>query len=681
MKRAVLFLGLSALLHFSGSAQQYMGVATGNYSGLSSLYLNPANIADNHERIVIDLFGINAGVDNSLGKINTSGINKFVNGSDVSVNDVFTYSNSSTFNLMAPYAEVRGPGILIGISRKHSIALTTRIRGINQFNNFDRTLYRTVTDSTYTNSGNIDLTAQNFNWTAHLWAEAALTYGAVVLERGRSELKAGITLRYLGGIGYLGLKGHNMDIHFASGQDSLYARNTDIEYASNVVNSTGALGNGLSNNNIFNQFFGSKSGNGLSVDAGIIYDYLEPGAAKTYDMDGKTGIPDPAVNRYKLRLSASVADLGYINYNGDNNYVANVKGNGTLTGSGIINNVKDFSDFTAYAKSQGFSADTGKTATRLYMPAAMLLSADYHAWRHVYVNATYLANLANRQDYGNSFYNRLTVTPRYDTRLFSIAVPVGYSALANDMKVGLGIRVSGFYIGTDDMLVLFGSKQYGVNMYAGAFVPLYRHIPKDRDGDHVSDKKDWCPDDMGTWEHHGCPLGSDKDEDRQKQEEQTDSTRDCPFAAGLAAPQDNKDADGDGIPDAEDACPNVAGVASNHGCPETGVPAKATTDLRAATLLWEKGQKHITREDALVLDRFVHLLKEYPGKKLVISSFTYTKCLQTVAGTSASHAQTVARYLMEQGIKPEQLDERNISSQQKLDNTGKHKSWLTLELK
>ena len=636
MKKTLICI-LAATAGFTAGAQKNFGEATGNWSGLGSLYLNPANIADSREKFCIELFSVNAGVDNNLGQINTNGIGKFINGNNTSLNDVFSYGSNSKFSLMAPYAEVRGPGFMATINRRHSIAVTTRVRGFNQFNNFDKSLYRTITDSTYTANGNVDLNAQNFNWTAHLWAEAALTYGAVVLEKGRSELKAGVTVRYLGGIGYLGLKGKNMDIHFNAGQDSLYARNTDIEYASNIVNSGSALANGLSNNNFFSQFFGSKSGSGVGADFGIVYDYLEKDAAERYDMDGKTNIPDPSKNRYKLRLSAAVTDLGAITYNTADNYTVNVTGNGYISGNSFASNLNNFTNFTSYAQKQGFNADTGRAATKVYMPATLLVSADYHAWRNVYVNASYLNNMVNRQNFGNSYYNQFTVTPRYDTRLYSVAVPVTYSALAGNMKMGLAVRVWGFFVGSDDMLLLLSNHQYGVNLYAGASVPFYRRRPKDGDGDHVSNRKDKCPADMGTWENRGCPV---KDEDRSK--EVRDTTDNCPEARGLEL-QDTADID-------QTTERGEQEPAEEH--PANAAARKALT-IRAITMPWSRKKSKFDEEETKALNRFAGLMKEYPKGKLQVEGHTGNNDDPAAdKAASAHYAEVVKQYLVSQGIAP-----------------------------
>ena len=645
MKRLLLLLSF-VFMACSLNAQNYLGISTSNWSGTSALYLNPANVADNRDRMAIDIIGFNAGVDNNLGKLNSiGGINKFLNGSNSNVNDVFSFTNNSKFSLLAPYAEIRGPGIMLSKGRWFNVALTTRIRGINQFNNFDQTLYRTITDSSYTANGNVNLTAQNFNWTGHLWSEAAFTYGAVVLQKGQHELKVGGTIRYLGGIGYVSLKGHNLDAHYTNGSDSFYASNTDLEYGSNVLSARSAL---LTDNNYFDAFFGKKGGNGVGGDIGVVYDYITDSVSDRYDMDGRSGIPDQSKNRYKLRFSASVTDLGHITYKGSDNYGVSVSGGGSITGQGLSNNVNNFNSFKNYVQTRGFNVDTGQITSKLYMPAKLMLSADYNAWKWLYINAMYLNNLANRNNYGNSFYNQITVTPRFDVRRMSIALPITYSFLARDFKTGLGVRYNGFYIGSDDMLVLFSRKQYGLNMYVGGYVPFIKYKPKDRDGDHVSDRRDRCPDEYGTWENRGCP---ETDKQRRKREA-ADTTDNCPEASGLA-PMDElqvvKDTDGDGIPDDEDACPTVAGVASNHGCPEKQVEKKLT-NLNEATLPMYNNKAGIMEADYPVLDRFVKLLKEYPGEKLTVEG--YSSEVKSKMHTALAHkqAEKVKEYFVVNGI-------------------------------
>lgn len=86
-------------------------------------------------------------------------------------------------------------------------------------------------------------------------------------------------------------------------------------------------------------------------------------------------------------------------------------------------------------------------------------------------------------------------------------------------------------------------------------------VPKDRDGDGVLDSVDVCPDVPGLATLKGCP-DTDKDGIADNEDK-------CPTVAGLAKYQGCPvpDSDKDGINDENDKCPTVPGVARYEGCP------------------------------------------------------------------------------------------------------------------
>ena len=459
MRPLLLFVGICAANMVN--AQRYFGVATSEYSSYNSLFLNPASIAGCNEKVVVNIFSIGVSADNNLGT--------FSKLSELGNTNAFTNSGGNQFSMLVPVAEVRGPGVLIGLNDPHkqTFALTTRVRGINQFNNFNQSLYKTVTDGTNSSNQNYTFQTSDFNWTAHIWSELGLSYGIVVVDNDESQLKAGITLRYLGGIDYLTLKGNNLNVRYTSGNDTFYASQSDIEYGSNILSANNAISNGVSTSNLLGSFFGSKQGGGLGADVGVSYSYIFGG-----------GGPGSSEDSHKLGLSASVTDIGAVKYKEGNNFVVNVTGNGYLTGKGLSDHLNNYNDFRNYIVTQGFTADTGSRSTKVYMPTAFLFGADYQIYQHIYVNATYIANLANRQNYGNSYYNQLTITPHYDMKLLSAALPITYSALAHDMKIGMGFRIGGFFFGSDDMLALFSNHQHGFGFYMGGCIPIFKKTDK-----------------------------------------------------------------------------------------------------------------------------------------------------------------------------------------------------------
>lgn len=86
--------------------------------------------------------------------------------------------------------------------------------------------------------------------------------------------------------------------------------------------------------------------------------------------------------------------------------------------------------------------------------------------------------------------------------------------------------------------------------------------PVDQDGDGVPDADDRCPAIAGTAEYSGCP-DSDGDGVPDDQDECASVFGKAEFK-GCPPP----DRDGDGIVDSEDRCPDQAGPQETNGCPD-----------------------------------------------------------------------------------------------------------------
>jgi OmpA-OmpF porin, OOP family len=85
--------------------------------------------------------------------------------------------------------------------------------------------------------------------------------------------------------------------------------------------------------------------------------------------------------------------------------------------------------------------------------------------------------------------------------------------------------------------------------------------PKDADKDGVPDMQDACPSVKGLLSMQGCP-----DTDGDGIADKDDA---CPNEAGTVATKGCPDADGDGVANAQDNCPNNAGKPENGGCPDS----------------------------------------------------------------------------------------------------------------
>lgn len=592
MRKIRLILALALMLPTLVQAQRYLGIATSNWSGTNGMYLNPANIADSRTKFSIDLFSVNLGINNNMAKVNNGLSGLFNIGDNDNISDIFVFDpNQKEFSLVLPYAEIRGPGAMVSINEKHSVALSTRVRAMNQFHNFNQDLYRTIIDQDFRNQNGVySIKSDAFNYTTHAWSEIGLSYAGVIYDGGEHFLKGGLTLRYLMGALYVATTSNNLEAtaYTAQGADSLVVTNTNVLFGSNITS-----GNGVSSS--VGDYLGG-GGNGIGADLGLVYEWRPDidSDRYRYDMDGKTNILNRGMNKYKLRASVSVTDLGTITYK-DNNFIANISTrpnqSATIRGGDLADSIGNYEELKAYANNNGLNLDTATNATesKLVLPTSIVVGVDYHAVSNLYFNAMFIGNLANRSEFGNSNYGQITVTPRWDTRVFSAGLPLTYDFLTSSLKVGVGLRVGGFFVGSDDLGGLFGDA-YGMNFYFGAYVPFNYKKPKDSDRDMVSNRKDKCKNEKGVWEEMGCPI-PDKDGDGILDNEDkcpdvagsktaagcpdgdldgvADAEDRCPAEAGSPALQGCPDRDNDGIADLDDACPDVPGLAQYKGCPDT----------------------------------------------------------------------------------------------------------------
>lgn len=151
-------------------------------------------------------------------------------------------------------------------------------------------------------------------------------------------------------------------------------------------------------------------------------------------------------------------------------------------------------------------------------------------------------------------------------------------------------------------------------------------------------------------------------------------------AARLAAEKANadrlalqaRDSDGDGVPDLEDNCPNVAGAADNHGCPaeqKQQVVITGTTLQILDRVHFATGKAKIEKRSFGLLDQVAAVLNGHPEMaKVEVQGHTDDRGTMTTNMTlSQARANAVAKYLVGKGIAPERLRARGYGPHQPLD--------------
>ncbi|MDA0714299.1 MAG: OmpA family protein [Bacteroidetes bacterium] len=136
----------------------------------------------------------------------------------------------------------------------------------------------------------------------------------------------------------------------------------------------------------------------------------------------------------------------------------------------------------------------------------------------------------------------------------------------------------------------------------------------DSDGDGIANAKDACPDVAGLAEFNGC-IDSDGDgisDDKDR----------CPSESGSEALKRCPDTDGDSVADVDDKCPDVAGLAKNKGCPEVSQAVKEVFTKALQGIQFESGRDVIKSSSFTILNNVADIMKENPAYKLFIQGHT-----------------------------------------------------------
>jgi len=200
----------------------------------------------------------------------------------------------------------------------------------------------------------------------------------------------------------------------------------------------------------------------------------------------------------------------------------------------------------------------------------------------------------------------------------------------------------------------------------------------DRDGDGVLDFYDKCPDEPGP-KPSGCPAPGDRDADGFM-----DPDDKCPDEPGIAPDGcPDKDADQDGILVPDDKCPTEPetknGFEDGDGCPD-GIPTEVEQfEGTLEGVFFDFGADTLREESKATLDKAAEILSKHPSVKVEISGHT-----DAIGGREANmnlsqrRADAVKRYLVDKGIKPEQIETRGAGPDEPIDsnksNAGRAKN-------
>lgn len=455
-----------------GQSFSFPGTRMGNYTGVQSVFFNPAQAADSKYKFDLNLFGISGGFGNNKASYSLNAVVSSFN-PDNSVNSLFSGDGrlSGQANL-----DILGPSLLISLPKKSGIMISTRMRGQFSITDIDGKLAKTVLDDLnnqitfpYTlSSGN------NMRINTTGWAEYGITYSRVIKEQGNHFLKAGATIKYLAGAG-------NNYIQLDQMSGTLIQNPVDPNspvYLS--TGSRGTIGVGISGNNVSFSPTGilNSTSSGIGADLGFVYEFRD-GSSKRHP--------------YKYRLSLSVLDLGSIKFDRD------------LTNSGTFNmlvtavpgfNLETLQGISFDGYKQFFSSNPNFTASpnnidptlNISLPTSLQLYGDVHLVKNFYLSAGTQIALSNRSKPQNPFvYSGFTVTPRFEGRVIGLYAPINYNSLTQ-LTMGASLRLGPLFIGSGSILSALFSKSKQADIQAGLHLGILKRVKKKTDESEAENK-------------------------------------------------------------------------------------------------------------------------------------------------------------------------------------------------
>ncbi len=561
MIKKVFIITFSAVLFCNYiKAQGIYGFANSNYSGISSVILNPANAFGTCK---FDLtMGANAGYITNYMGIKNSFLFIDFNKDSILKGSPTKFINGNALRKLVSSSRIIMPSFLVKINNKSSMAFQWSIRNYMNINSMDNELanilyHHLKIPPLYGKTGS----ASNISVSAHMWAEYGITYARELLDNVHQNLTIGTTIKFLQGIQSFYAYAKNFNYTLLS--DSTMDINAFIEYGHSKNFSINPLTAG----------YGMNGKPALGFDIGANY-FIKSEKYSNEIID------------YILKLSVSIVDIGSIKYNKDNVNDFNAKVNAWNVKNLIFDYQQAIQDLDDTIRKR-FNFINGSTTYKMKLPTALILQSDWRLSEKMFINFTLRDPMNKTSVSKENFY--LSLSPRIESiKDFSFSMPIYYFPMYRNtslskFSLGFIIQLGWITVGTNHLSnLIFNEYSSALDFFMLLKFSSFKREPKryDADKDGTDDKQDMCPEIAGKVELMGCP---DKDNDGV-----ADKDDKCPELSGKLNLQGCPDKDNDEIIDTEDNCPDNAGIKELQGCPDIDNDSIADKDDKCPGI---KGKK------------------------------------------------------------------------------------------
>jgi hypothetical protein len=428
IKSSILFISILAA-HSVAVAQSYIGYHSSAYAGVYSIVTSPVDILNHRVRGDLNLVGISTGIGNNVIRFNYKKRNDDEGG--ITFPDPVKKNGKLNFN-----TDVFGPSILIKLSDKNAVALTTRVRVVTNVQGISTSILNSVLPDTlrsYLIGNTLSLSDMTAN--VHAWKEVALTYSRQVANTDFGVWKAGVSVKYLDGITALSLRTNKLSFIHDSIIDPVDNRKKDALFNAQgniVLNYTKNI-DSISGDNLL-----SFKNPGVGLDIGVSYEYRD-------EMQVYETIYSDRTANYIWKAGASITDIGFIRYNKQQTkgIATSFKNNSyTLDQLSLPSDSNDVYQIANYYNNL-FNANTESSALIMQLPTTLHLTYDryFNKWLGVQGQVN-IPLVFSRLSYYAGNYNPVAVyvTPRAEVPWGGLYMPVSYNSVSG-MQAGFAMRL------------------------------------------------------------------------------------------------------------------------------------------------------------------------------------------------------------------------------------------------
>ena len=448
MKKIILTICVLSASYISAQ-DHFGGINTSRRVGLLNVGMNPSELINISSKYELQLFGTSINVSNN--KISFGDI---VKGEDLE-SKIFNGNENTNASLSS---QIVFPGFAFKV-KDWAFAITANAYIQGNLTDFDANLGKNITISnslTNTTIGFGSNVNQRFNATT--WGEFGLSVARKVFEKGNHTINAGLTLKLLAPGAY-----SNFGAERFKGELKSFGANTELYLSSvnnavlNLAYSESMTGNYNDVKSYTSNLFGGI--NGFGADLGVNYIWKKSGKS------------------YKLKAGLSVRNIGSMTFKGNNsqstNYSLSIP-TGTALNPGL--SISVFDGVTTLAQLEqtlsttpgiNFAKINQQKEFKVSLPTVINLYADYNVTSKfnvtMFMQRKSGSNNNNDQIGSENFFS---VTPRVDFGFFETYVPISFNEISGTTG-GLGLRLGGFYIGSNSVLTAMINDTKQADLYLG----------------------------------------------------------------------------------------------------------------------------------------------------------------------------------------------------------------------